>query len=110
MKLSELLKDYSNLNIDEKRCVTDDYVWLVFFNKEVAEWNKIFTSILGPAVKPAGANPSQDDLRLTKDYGGVRREQTLFKKEFDDATVIAMFWPWQDNLRTTLKMILIERK
>lgn len=84
--------------------MTDEYVELVFYNKKLREWDKIFSNILGPAKKPAGVKPSQDDLHLTKDYGGIWVNQTLFTKEFDDFTVIAMYWPWQDHVYTTLKM------
>ena len=107
--LKSILEKYSDLTIDEKRCITDEYVWLVFYNREIEKWNKIFSNIFGPAVKPAGSPPSKDDLLLTTDYGGIRREQTLFKKEYKEGTVIAMFWPWQDKIRTTLKMILIKK-
>ena len=109
MTLTEILEKYSDLSIEEKRCISDDYVWLVFYNKEIDRWSKVFNDIFGPAVKAAGAAPTKDDICLTADYGGIRHNQTLFRKEFDDATVIAMFWPWQDNIRTTVKMILVDK-
>lgn len=109
MTLKEILQQHIKLDIEEERCISDDYVWLVFPNKEIDEWNKAFNNIFGPAVKAAGVAPNEKDLSLTKNYGGIRRNQTLFKKEFDEATVIAMFWPWQDNIRTTLKMVLVKK-
>ena len=110
MTLTEILEKYSDLSIEERRCISDDYVWLVFYNKEIEKWKKVFNNIFGLAIKPAGTAPTPEDMSLTKEYGGIRRNQTLFKKEFDDATVIAMFWPWQDNIRTTLKMLLIKKE
>lgn len=110
MTLTEILEKYSDLSIEERRCISDDYVWLVFYNKEMEKWNKVFNNILGPALKAAGRAPTAEDMSLTEEYGGIRRNQTLFKKEFDDAVVIAMFWPWQDNIRTTLKMVLVDKK
>ncbi len=109
MTLKEIFEQCSILNVMDERCISDDYVWLVFSNEEAQKWNELFADILGPAIKPAGVTPSQEDLVLTKDYGGIRKDQTLFKKEFDDYTVIAMFWPWQDKVRTTLKMVLFKR-
>jgi len=109
MTLKEILEKYSMLTVEDERCISDDYVWLVFSNKEKNKWGEVFNDIFGPAIKPAGAVPSEDDLCLTKDYGGIRKDQTLFKKEFGDVMVIAMFWPWQDNIRTTLKMVMLKK-
>jgi len=109
MTLKEIIEKCSKLGVYERRYVTDDYDGLVFYNRELDKWNKIFTAILGPSIKPAGVKPTKDDLRLTKDYGGINDNQTLFKKGFDDATVIAMFWPWQDGVHATLKMVSLKR-
>jgi hypothetical protein len=110
MRLKEIIKKCDTLSIDEERRMSDEFCELVFYNKDTDEWNKIFADILDHAVKPAGIEPTEDDQYLTKDYGGILFGQTLFKKEFDDATVIAMFWPWQDGLHTTLKMVLLKKR
>ena len=107
--LKEIIEKCSRLKVDESRSVAEDYAELVFFNKEISEWNKILVDALGPAIKPAGTEPTEEDLRLTEDYGGIHDSQTLFKKEFDGFTVIAMFWPWQDNEHTTLKMAALKK-
>lgn len=110
MTLKEILARCSKLSVYEQRHRTDVYNELVFYNEDLDEWSKILTAVLGPPIKPPGAKPAKDDLRLSKDYGGIDINQTLFKKEFDDATVIAMFWPWQDNIHTTLKIILLKTR
>lgn len=104
MNLKEIIDKCSMLNVHEVRHITDKYVELVFYNRTLDEWNKIFSDIFGLPKKPAGAKPSKDDLDLTEDYGGIRVNQTLFRKEFNGFTVMAMYWPWQDNVYTTLKM------
>lgn len=110
MILKEIIERCSTLRIYEKRRIADDYNELVFYSKDVDQWYKIFADVLDPAVKPKGVKPTKDDLALTRDYGGVSDNQTLFKKEYDDATVIAMFWPWQDGFYTTLKMISLQKR
>ncbi len=109
MKLEEIMCEFGHLGIREERCRTDDYGELVFYNREIDEWTKIFADILGPAMKPAGVEPTEEHLSLARDHGGVWAEQTLFKREFGDATVIAMFWPWQDDRHTTLKIALVRK-
>ena len=109
MTLEEIMGKCGILDIDEKRCISDDYNEIVFYSKEMDDWNRIFVDILGPAIKPAGVKPTEEDLSLTQNYGGIYKNQTLFKKDFEKATVIAMFWPWQDKVHTTLKMVLVQR-
>jgi hypothetical protein len=108
MILKEIIEKCSTLNVYKKRCITDKYCELVFYSKDIDEWNKVFTDIFGQAIKPVGTKPTKDDLHLTKDCSGIYDNQTLFKKEFDDATIIAMFWPWQDGTLTTLKITVLE--
>lgn len=107
MTLKEILSRCHKLSIYEERIV-DDYCELVIFNKEIDGWNKILTDILGSPRKPKGVEPSEDDLDLTKASGGIRVNQTLFERKFDDVTIIAKFWPWNDNIHTTLKMALLD--
>lgn len=109
MTLREIIERCRMLGVDEERRDSDAYHELVFYKEEIDEWNKVLADILGPAIKPAGAKPSKDHRRLTKEYGGIWAGQTLFKKDFDDVTVIAMFWPWQDRTHVTLKMALLEK-
>ncbi len=110
MTLREIIGKCSTLPVYEERCITDEYGELVFYNREVDEWKKILADIFGPAIKPAGVEPTKDDLHLTKEYGGIWVDQTLFKREFGDYTVIAMFWPWGNNIHTTLKMASLNNR
>jgi len=109
MTLKQIIERFGTLSIYEERRISNEFCELVFHNEDTDEWNKIFADILGYAIKPAGIEPTEDDQYLTKDYGGIMFDQTLFKKEFDDVTVIAMFWPWQDGIHTTLKMVLLKK-
>ena len=110
MTLREIIEECSTLSVCEERCITDEYGELVFYNREIDEWNKILADMFGPAIKPAGVEPTKGDLLLTEDYGGIWADQTLFQKDFDDVTVIAMFWPWKDDIHTTLKMALLNKR
>ena len=108
MTLNEIIKRYDMLSSQEKRRSTEDYDERVFYNKDIDEWNKVFTDIFGPPTKPTGTIPTEDDLDLARDYGGIWINQTLFKKESDNVVVVAMLWPWQDKVHTTLKTILLK--
>ena len=107
MTLKEIMKKCRTLSISEMRRNSDEFCELVFYNKDTDEWYEIFADILGHPIKPAGTEPTEDDKNLTRDYGGAWFDQTVFRKEFDDVTVVAMFWPWQDGVHTTLKITLL---
>jgi len=109
MNLREIINQCHGLAIHEVRCDQDDYFEAVILNDEMDKWDKILTTILGPARKPKGVVPNSKDLDLTKASGGIRVNQTLFERGFGNYTIIAKFWPWDDNLHTTLKMALLSR-
>ena len=108
MKLSDVIEKFADLKIHAKRAATDDYYEAVFYSRDTAEWDKVIVNILGFAVKPSKDNPSKEDLRITDAYGGIEAGQTLFKKDFEGHSIIAMFWPWQDQAHTTLKIAILK--
>ena len=107
MPLKKIVESFEKLEVTEKRCVTNEFVDLVFLNRDLSSWYRILSEALGNPVKPQGQTPSAQDLKLTAKTGGIRIEQTLFEKEFDAGTVIAKFWPWKDKKHTTLRMALL---
>ena len=109
MILEEISEKYSNLSICEKRTMTTEYCELVFYSKETDEWNKVIASSFGPSIKSAKVKPTKQDVLLTEEFGGICDNQTLFKKEADGTITIAMFWPWQDDVHTTLKIALLKK-
>jgi hypothetical protein len=40
-----------------------------------------------------------------KAFGGIMPGQTLYFKNEGNDTIFAMLWPWQDGIRTTVKII-----
>ena len=109
MKLKEITDCCRHLEVKEKRCLTEEFVELVFFNNDAAEWGRILIAFLGSPVKPEGQEPTARDLELTAKTGSIRFEQTLFEKEFENETIIAKFWPWKDQAHTTLRMALLPK-
>ena len=109
MIVKEIVDKSSALEVFEKRSVSEDYLELVFFNKDMEGWNSIFIDIFGPPLKPQGINPTQEHSQLTSDYGGIQKNQILFKKDHDRGIVILMLWPWSDGEHITLKMAAINK-
>lgn len=109
MSVKEIIKKCSELSVYEQRVIKDDYAELVFFSKDAIAWEKNIVEALGPAIKSAEAKPTKNALDLTKDHGGIWDNQTLFGKEFNGFSIVAMFCPWQDETHTTLKIICLKR-
>ena len=98
----------SDLKIYQQREISEDGCEIVFFSRDTEQWNAVLSDVLGPVTKPAGAKPSGQDAKLTKPFGGIWADQTLYSKEIEQGTVIAMLWPWQNNEQTTLKITLVK--
>ncbi len=104
MILKTLQAKCEPLGIKKIKKQKEDYLELVFFAKDIKQWNELFTGLLGPALKPAGQKPSALDLNLTREFRGIRSNQTLFAGKIENAAVLAMFWPWDDRQHVTLKL------
>ncbi len=107
MTAQEILNKCSHLTVYQERDVDNDYVEVVFFSKDIAEWTTVLTEIFGEPLSPSGVAPTPEAVQLTKDYGGISAAQTLYKKDFPSGGILAMFWPWQDSVHTTLKIICL---
>ena len=98
-----------NLEIYQSRHQSDDYLELVVLNKDIEQWNMAVAEVMGPVLKSAGASPTDYDRSITQEFGGIMPGQVLFEKKTTVNSLIAMFWPWQDSVHTTLKVFLVTR-
>lgn len=108
-EVREVIERCKALYPHEERLTSENYYEFVFYAKDAKDWSSLIESALGSAVKPAGEEPDEEHTELTKKYGGVRGNQVLYGKQFGDTIVVAMFWPWQDEVRTTLKIAFIKQ-
>lgn len=104
MSLAPIVAAIAGLPVDEHRQRREQYVELVFFSRDTARWAEALSLHLGPPVKPPGTAPKAEQSQLASAYGGIHANQTLFSGNTNGVRIIAMFWPWQDGLHTTLKL------
>ena len=105
--IEKLIENCRALGINEERFIEDTYYEIVFYTREMSEWTELFTNFLDSAVKLPGTPPTKEQKELTRPYGGIMKDQTLFRKEFKHGAIIAMFWPWKDSVHSTLKLIVV---
>ena len=109
MPLDKIIEQCAMLNIHEKRCIKDEYRELVIYNKDLDQWSQILSDTLGFPIKPSGSKPTKEDSYWTKSHGGIYTHQTLLKKEYESNVLIAMLWPWQNEVYVTLKMAITQK-
>lgn len=109
MQIKEIVDKVRPLDICEEREYSEGYAELVFYKKDAPQWQEVFSGLLGSPAKPPAARPTGEDVRLTENYGGIRKNQTLYKKDFDGYSIIAMLWPWQDDTHITLKLACLKK-
>lgn len=104
MSFASIVAAIANLPVEEQRQLREHYVELVFFTHDTARWTATLSAHLGPVAKPPGTAPSAEQRQLASAHGGIHANQTLFYGNSEGIRIIAMFWPWQDGLHTTLKL------
>ncbi len=104
----QILEQLLQLEISEKRTTSEGYFEAVLISRDLSKWFESLAQHLGPAFKPTGEAPAQAAKEVAAPYGGIRKDQTLFYKTFEDFSLAAMFWPWGNGESITLKMWLIQ--
>ncbi len=110
MLVREIFDSLQSLEVQETRCIYDHYGEIVFEKKYVQEWMAGLIQFLGAPQKSAGENPTKEDLALTFEYRGIRRDQTLFYKRFEGYSILAMLWPWASSNVTLIVAKVVEKK
>lgn len=109
MTLREFFVDCLSIDSCERRVEENEYIELVLPREAVERYLSSLQIAFGLAVKPEGKRPSWRLRWLAKEYGGIRKNQTLFLKDFPEERFLAMLWPWQDGEYATLKLIMAGR-
>ncbi|MBN1493586.1 MAG: hypothetical protein JW938_05505 [Candidatus Omnitrophica bacterium] len=109
MRLKEILEQCATLSVYEERSATDEYYEIVFYRKDIEQWERNIAAVMGGVAKPAGTKPTREQLQATQELGGLWIDQTLFMKETENEQIVAMFWPWQDRAHVTLKLKMFKK-
>ena len=107
MTIQSIREKLSCLEIYERRRQDYNYEEVVVYSRHASDVIQMLAKLLGPAVKISGQSPSNDAKRLTRNFGGIYEDQTLFKKDVDGGMLLAMLWPWGDREHTTLKIAAV---
>ena len=105
MQFSEIKEEVKTLDFEALRTDCDNYFEGVLINGEVSKLCERLQKLLGIPAWPSKNRLSYQIEDAVKAFGGIMPGQTLYFKSGEGGTVFAMLWPWQDGLRTTVKII-----
>lgn len=108
MNLIEIVAKFGSLTVQEKRELGEEKAEFVIMSNDMPQWDKLFTELLGSAIKPAGIKPTSEQSTWAKPYGGIFDTQIMYKKDFDGYYILAMFWPWGNGTQSTLKLAFVK--
>jgi len=105
MDFSAIKKDIKALTFDSLRTDCDNFFEGVIVKNELDKLNAELKSFLGEPVYPSQGRLAHDVKETVDSFGGIMPGQTLYYKDSGSNRIIAMLWPWQDGVRTTVKII-----
>jgi hypothetical protein len=112
MELIDLLTQLKHLDYSQKKYHVDslgEYVQLVFNPDHLQTWLDAISKLLGPPIKTEEQPVTEDILRLTENVGEIFDHQTLYYREIEGQSVMAMLWPWSSQEAITLKIMIFNR-
>jgi len=104
MQFNELIKEIKTVVFEELRKDEDNYFEAVVSNHRLADLTAILEKSFGLPVWPFKNKLTSLMKKAIKDFGDIREGQILYWNE-ENGVVIAMLWPWQDGVGTTVKII-----
>ncbi len=104
MTFIELIGRLKGISCEEIRKESDGYYEFVIAGQNLSKLYPIFEIYFGVPFKPAGIAPTDKAKDVTKNYGGIQKQQTLYYIHRDGLSNCAMIWPWGDEGRATVKI------
>lgn len=104
MTFKELLSEVAKIKCRETRVRTDNALEVVIAKSDLGSLTAVLESYFGPALKPAGTQPSREANRYAEPYGGIRRDQTMYFRKQEGGAEIALLWPWGSGDVLTVKI------
>jgi hypothetical protein len=105
MGLRELIDSIKKVKVMELRNDKDDFFEAVVMRRKLIGLSTAFKECFGAPVWPLDKRLPLQLIRKINKHGGIREGQTLYVRRNAKHTVVAMLWPWQDNIHTTVKII-----
>ena len=105
MQFSEIKEEVKSVDFEATRTDCDNYFEAVVVKNELAKLGERLSKFFGEPAWPSKNRLSYQMQEAVKAFGGIMPGQTLYFKNQGNEEIFAMLWPWQDGVRTTIKII-----
>jgi len=105
VEFNKLKTEIRKIELDVTRIDDDNYFEIVVKKHCLGDMVHLLESIFGPPAWPSRNKVSKKIEKTVKNFGGLRKGQTLYNLETDDFLIFVMLWPWQDGERITIKIV-----
>lgn len=104
MEFNKIKAELKSRELDVTRIDNENYFEVVIKKTCLDEIVPMLEGILGPAACSSRNKLSKEIEKLIKNFGGLRKGQTLYCLVKEGVSIFAMLWPWQDGERVTVKV------
>mgnify|MGYP001182413912 CR=1 FL=1 len=105
MQFSDLKEEIKSVDFEATRTDCDNYFEAVVIKEEVLKLSEKLQKSFGSPAWPSKNRLTYQAQEAVKGFGGIMPGQTLYFRSEGDSSIFAMLWPWQDGMRTTVKII-----
>ncbi len=105
MEFNNIKEEVKKISFETLRTDCDNYFEGVIVKNEINGLNERLKKFLGEPAWPSKNRLDFKAQEAIKGFGGIMPGQTLYFKSEGEDSIFAMLWPWQDGVRTTLKII-----
>lgn len=105
MEFNRIKEDVKSINFEATRTDCDNYFEAVVVKEEMSKLNESLKKLLGEPAWPSKNRLAFKVQEAIDGFGGIMPGQTLYFKNEGGNSIFAMLWPWQDGVRTTVKII-----
>lgn len=104
MEFNKIKEAIKKVGPDIMRIDDDNYFEAVMRFAQLDEMVRVLEGIFGSPAWPSGNKLLKEVEKLVKNFGGLRKGQTLYMLSKEGFSAFAMLWPWQDGERITIKI------
>lgn len=104
MEFNKIKAELKNKELDVTRIDNENYFEVVIKKAYLDEIIPVLEGVLGQKAWPSRNKLSKEIEKLIKNFGGLRKGQTLYCLVKESVSIFAMLWPWQDGERITIKV------
>ena len=105
MEFRDMIDKIKILPLLELQEKDGDFLGAVMTTDNSCRLEQLLNDFFGQPLKPPQTEASAEISQIAGPYGGIRENQTLYlRKGYQNSSILAMIWPWNNGSNFTLKI------